>query len=136
MRTSPDVALLRVQSRARPEERTITEAYLTALHVEHELWLDKTLANVIVLNGDLSKKDIVSEYDKVLEQIMSVASEKVTVIGKEKAGNSAGHSEEIESDPPVLKYIKLSEAAWPPLRITEKAAGADLHRCATQSPPT
>lgn len=68
LRTSPEVVYKRMRDRARKEEDCISLEFLTQLHQIHDEWLlDKKIfplpAPVIVLNGDKSMEEMMSEFN-------------------------------------------------------------------------
>lgn len=82
LRTSPEVVYERILSRKRPEEKSVTLEFVKALHDIHENWLfHKVLfqcpAPVLVLNANLERNSIQSEYEKSLMEILSKAQQNV-----------------------------------------------------------
>lgn len=80
LRSLPEVVFKRMQSRNRPEERTVKLDYLENLHDYHERWLIEKIHNnlpcpllVIDVNEELSHdqlKDIYKNYEnKILGKI-------------------------------------------------------------------
>ena len=74
LRTSPEVVYKRMRQRARKEEDCISLELLKQLHQIHEEWLlDRTLfslpAPVIVLNGDKSIEDMMTEFNTCKDSI-------------------------------------------------------------------
>lgn len=68
IQTQPEVLIERINLRARKGENAITLDYLKELHKRHEeLFVEKasTLpAKVIVIDGNLSKEEMIEEYKK------------------------------------------------------------------------
>lgn len=82
LRTSPEVVYERVLSRKRPEEKPITLEFIKSLHQIHEDWLfHKVLfqcpAPVLVLNANLERANIQSEYEKSEMHILNKAQQTV-----------------------------------------------------------
>lgn len=73
IQTEPEVVLKRINERSRKGEHEITIDYLRALHQRHEkLFVEQasTLsAKVLVIDGNLTKEEIVLEYKKCEEEI-------------------------------------------------------------------
>lgn len=79
LRTSPEIVFERIMQRKRPEEKTVSLEHLKDLHQIHEDWLyHKTLfkcpAPTLVLNADLGRSVIETEYEKWEPQILNKAS--------------------------------------------------------------
>uniref|UniRef100_A0A182PKX0 Deoxynucleoside kinase domain-containing protein n=1 Tax=Anopheles epiroticus TaxID=199890 RepID=A0A182PKX0_9DIPT len=68
LQTSPEVVYERLKQRARPEESSVSLAYLREVHRLHEDWLvhgtSPRPAPVLVLNADLDLNTIGSEYER------------------------------------------------------------------------
>lgn len=69
--TSPEVAFTRLKMRSRNSEDTINLEYLTKIHQKYEDWIDdlKQLdsSSVKIIDGNLDKKQVVSQIDKILQ---------------------------------------------------------------------
>lgn len=80
IQTHPEVAFERVNQRSRKGESAITLEYLKELHKRHEeLFVEKasTLpAQVIVIDGNLNKDEIIDQY-KIAEEAILKFSENV-----------------------------------------------------------
>lgn len=68
LRTDPEVAFQRVQSRGRPEEKNISMSYIISLHELHEAWLGSK-GEAIILNGNQSRSEILVEYERLLSNL-------------------------------------------------------------------
>lgn len=76
IRTKPEVVYERMLQRGREEEEKVPFEYLKDLHDVHEKWLYyKTLhycpAPVLILDGNLDKSIIDSEYEKFEPKILT-----------------------------------------------------------------
>jgi deoxynucleoside kinase len=72
LRTSPEVAMSRVQCRARKEEVPLSDEYLVQLHNRHEALLydvNKVQIPVITIDASKSIEEMAQEYQRVLELI-------------------------------------------------------------------
>ncbi|XP_033217886.1 deoxynucleoside kinase-like [Belonocnema kinseyi] len=79
LRTSPEVVYKRMRDRARKEEDCISLEFLTQLHQIHDEWLlnknfSSLPAPVIVLNGDKSIEEMMSEFNICKDSIYSKGS--------------------------------------------------------------
>jgi len=75
LRSSPEVVYKRMMERNRNEEKSVPLEYLQAIHDAHENWLiHKTVghcpAPVLVLDANLEKHMINSEYDRIAPHVL------------------------------------------------------------------
>ncbi|XP_015439862.1 PREDICTED: deoxynucleoside kinase isoform X1 [Dufourea novaeangliae] len=76
LRTSPEIVYQRMKERARMEENSVSLEYLKQIHDIHEEWLyHQTLftvpAPVLVLDGNKSLKEMLTEFEHCKNQIFS-----------------------------------------------------------------
>lgn len=68
IRTKPELAMERLQSRGRPEEKNISTDYLKSIHELYDLWLGfDAAAPVITLDGSRSSSQILHELNTKLK---------------------------------------------------------------------
>jgi deoxynucleoside kinase len=72
IKVDPVKALERIKIRNRPEEQFITLDYLETLDYYHNEWLDQIDNKVIIINGNKSKDEMPTEYNKIIEAIMTM----------------------------------------------------------------
>jgi deoxynucleoside kinase len=65
LKTSPNIAYERLQFRGRVEERNVSLEYLQTLYNYYENWISKQ-NNVVIINGDLSLKEVLHYVDSVV----------------------------------------------------------------------
>lgn len=58
LKTNPSLCFKRVIDRKRQEEKRVTLAYLTRLHLAHEEWMLQYPFSVVTINGDLPPQEI------------------------------------------------------------------------------
>lgn len=81
LRTSPQVALARVQARARKEETTISKVYLKQLHERHEeLFFQSNLVketSIIIVEADRDLEEMETEYNRCYQEIKQLLSSQI-----------------------------------------------------------
>lgn len=76
IKTTPEKLLQRIQSRGRTEENTIDIDYLQKLHDANEKFIKSNAnAKLCIVDGDLSREDVVNEYRKCYDFIKSIREE-------------------------------------------------------------
>lgn len=77
IQTNPEVVFKRINERARKGENVMTLDYLRALHRRHEeLFVEcnpKLPAKVLIIDGNLSKEEMVNQYKKCENEIFQRA---------------------------------------------------------------
>lgn len=58
LKTCPSQCFKRVVDRKRPEEKRITQAYLTRLHIQQEDWMVQNPFSMVTINGTLPPQEI------------------------------------------------------------------------------
>lgn len=73
IQTEPEIAFKRINERSRKGENNITLDYVKAIHKRHEeLFVEQASslpAKVLIIDGNLSKEEVVNEYKKCEEKI-------------------------------------------------------------------
>merc|ERR1711871_462564 len=68
IQTNPNISFERVNKRSRSEEKTISQEYLTQLHIKHEKWLSFE-SNVLIINGNVDFENNQDNLNAVFDQI-------------------------------------------------------------------